>query len=112
MSGQMVSWADYQGLGQVGGGNASMFGIDTGDGDSDFGGISSLGDIDSLNKALAAGSDVNNPGASAGEGFPLRVESLDSTLFNVTYTADKIKFWRMLYKDPAYNTIEEFNRLD
>lgn len=35
-------------------------------------------DIRELSKALSAGSDINNPGASAGGGFPLRVESLDS----------------------------------
>jgi hypothetical protein len=76
------------------------------------GGLSSGADVDALNKALTAGSDIDNPGAAAGEGFPLRVESLDQTLFNVTYTADKIKFWKALYKDAAYNTIEEFNRLE
>lgn len=65
-----------------------------------------------LNKALAAGSDINNPGTGAGEGFPLRMESLDTTLYNVTYSAADIKFWRAIYKDRAYNTVEEFNRLE
>lgn len=68
--------------------------------------------VDELTKALAAGSDINNPGSSPGEGFPLRMESLDSTLFNVTYSAKDIKFWRALAKDRAYNTIEEYNRLE
>jgi len=31
-------------------------------------------------KALTAGSDINSPGAVAGNGFPLRPESLDGTL--------------------------------
>lgn len=104
MSGQVVSWQDYQGLGAMGG----LFS----DGGELSGGLTSGADVDSLNKALTAGSDIDNPGAAPGEGFPLRVESLDQTLFNVTYTADKIKFWKALYKDAAYNTVEEFNRLE
>ena len=59
-----------------------------------------------------AGQDINNPGTSPGEGFPLRLESLDSTLFNVTYAQSDIKFWRSLYKDSATNTVEEFDRLE
>lgn len=103
MAGDMVSWNDYHGLANVGGlyGEADL-----------MGGVASAGDVDALNKALNAGSDINNPGASAGEGFPLRVESLDSQLYVTTYKAEDVKFWRTLYKDPAYNTVEEFNRLE
>jgi hypothetical protein len=108
MAGSMVSWNDYAGL--QGGGGASLF--EGGDWEGANGGIASQADVDALNKALTAGSDINNPGSSPGEGFPLRVESLDSTLYNVTYSQDQIKFWKMLYKDPAYNTVEEFNRLE
>lgn len=111
MSGQMVSWSDYQGLGSMGGGG-EMFGLGSPDDDGLVSGITSMGDIDSLNKALAANSDINNPGAAAGEGFPLRVESLDSLLYTTTYTADKLLFWKSLYKDAAYNTVEEYNRLE
>ncbi len=102
MAGEFVSWQDYQGLA-----NASM-GLPDG---GIIGGTASANDVAALNKALVAGSDINNPGASAGEGFPLRVESLDSTLFNVTYKASDIKFWKSLYKDAAANTVEEFNQL-
>lgn len=104
MPGDAISWRDYQGM-------ADMGGLFTDSGDV-FGGLTSQADIDSLNKALSAGSNIDNPGAAPGEGFPLRVESLDQTLFNTTYKAKDVKFWRALYKDAAYNTIEEFNRLD
>ena len=74
-------------------------------------GLYDPGFLDDLNKALSAGSSIDNPGVSAGEGFPLRVESLDSTLYNVTYSMEDIKFWKSLQKDKAYNTVEEFNQL-
>lgn len=64
-----------------------------------------------LRKALSAGSDINNPGTSAGQGFPLRVESLEATLKNVTFEMDEIKLFKALPKVPANNTVEEFNRL-
>ena len=100
MAGDFVSWRDYQGLSSMG------------DSISALGGVADARDVDALNKALMAGSDINNPGTSAGEGFPLRLESLDSTLFNVTYQQSDIKFWRSLYKDSATNTVEEFDRLE
>ena len=102
MAGDLVTWSDYAGLAQMG--NDSVNSLQ--------GGFMPAGDVDALNKALAAGSDIDNPGAAPGEGFPLRVESLDRTLFNTTYQAKSVKFWRSLYKDPAYNTVEEFNQLE
>lgn len=99
-----VSWSDYEGLANAGG--LVM------DGGEEIGGITSEADIDALNKALTAGSDIDNPGASPGEGFPLRVEDLDQTLYNTSYQVKDVKFWRSLYKDPAYNTVVEYNRLD
>tara|TARA_R110000765_G_scaffold35673_16_gene80120 strand:- start:96 stop:1580 length:1485 start_codon:yes stop_codon:yes gene_type:complete len=101
MAGEFVSWQDYS----AGGGISPQYG------DNLIGGMSNGEDLQALQKALTAGSDINNPGGSAGEGFPLRVESLDSTLYNVTYKAQDVKFWKSLYKDAAYNTVEEFNRL-
>lgn len=98
MNGDFVSWRDYQGLSNMGG---------------TFGGQMSAQDVDELNKALVAGSDINNPGAAPGEGFPLRLESLDSTLFTTTYAnKSDIRFWASLYKDSATNTVEEFDRLE
>lgn len=67
--------------------------------------------VDTLLKALYAGSDVNNPGASPGQGFPLRVESLEAQMKNLSYSMDEIKLFRAIAKVPATNTVEEFNRL-
>lgn len=89
---EMVSYKDYQGL--EGFGNATNQ------------------DIADLQKALTAGSDVNNPGASAGAGFPLRVESLERTLKVVTYKLDDVRIWQAITKLPAFNTVEEYNRLE
>jgi hypothetical protein len=100
MSGEFVSWQDYG------------HGMSPQTGDGMIGGQGNTDDVLALQKALSAGSDLNNPGTAAGAGFPLRVESLDSTLYNVTYrNASDLKFWASLYKDAAYNTVEEFNRL-
>jgi hypothetical protein len=85
----MVSWQDYAGL-------------------EGFG-SSEVGD---LRKALAAGQDINAPGAAAGEGFPLRVESLENTLKVVTYKMDDVRLWQSVTKLPAFNTVEEYNRLE
>jgi len=102
MAGEFVSWRDYEGLAD------GMMGSEGGS----IAGLGSASDVAELNKALMAGSAINNPGAGPGEGFPIRVESLDSTLFNVTYRAKDVKFWKSLYKDAAFNTVEEFSRLD
>jgi hypothetical protein len=67
--------------------------------------------VEQLIKALSAGSDVNNPGTSAGQGFPLRVESLEAQMKNLSFSMDEIKLFRGLEKVPASNTVEEFNRL-
>jgi hypothetical protein len=74
-------------------------------------GTSSADEVQNLQKALSAGSDINNPGAAPGVGFPLRVESLESTLKNVTFEMDEIKLFKTIPKVPATNTVEEFNRL-
>lgn len=68
-------------------------------------------EIRDLAKAMQAGSDINNPGSAAGQGFPLRVESLDSMLRVVTFQQKDLIFWRDVPKTPAYNTVEEYNRL-
>lgn len=85
---------------------ASYAGVDF----SGFGTLSS-DQIEEMRKALAAGSDVVNPGTSPGEGFPLRMESLESTLKNLSFEMDEIKMFRAISKIPATNTVEEFNRL-
>jgi hypothetical protein len=87
-----VSWKDYQGV--EGFGQATQ------------------GDVDELNKALSAGQSQNPPGSAvAGDGFALRVESLESTLKNTTYKMKHVVFWRDIYKSPAFNTVEEYNQI-
>jgi len=91
-SGNMVSWKDYE--------NVEGFGV------------TSQSDVDDLNKALTAGQDQNPPGSVvAGDGFALRVESLERTLKNTTFKMDHIRFWKAIPKLAAYNTVEEFNQI-
>ena len=88
----MVSWKDYQGI-------------------EGFGSATEQ-DVAELNKALRAGSDINPPGSVvSGDGFAMRVESLERTLKNTTYRMEHIKLWKSLPKLPAYNTVEEHNEI-
>jgi len=64
-----------------------------------------------LSKALTAGVDINSPGAVAGSGFPLRPESLDATLYNLTFRMEHLKLWPQLIKDDVWNTVNEYNVL-
>ena len=91
MENAFVSWRDYEGLEGFGAASAT--------------------DVQDLRKALVAGQDLNNPGTAAGTGFPLRIESLERTLKVVTYRMDDVRLWRNITKLPAYNTVEEYNRL-
>ena len=82
----LVSWRDYEGV-------------------EGFG-AASQGDVDDLNKALTAGQEINPPGSvTAGDGFALRVESLERTLRNTTYKMDHIRLWKAIPKVAAYNTV-------
>ncbi len=86
----MVSWRDYAGV-------------------EGFG-YTSQEDVDDLQKALVAGQDINPPGAFAsGDGFALRVESLERTRRKTTYKMQHIRLWRAIPKLAAYNTVEEYN---
>ena len=92
MSGNLVSWKDYEGI--DGYGNASQE------------------DVNNLNKALTAGQAINPPGSAvAGDGFALRVESLESTLKVTTSKMEHIRLWKAIPKLPAFNSVEEFNQL-
>ena len=92
MSG-MVSWRDYEGM-------------------AGFAGTVGADEINSLNKALEAGNSINAPGAfNAGDGFALRVESLERTLKNTTFRMEHIRLWKGIPKIPAYNTVEEYNQI-
>lgn len=84
-----------------------------GEGDNATGAAGAGGDVAKLNKALSAGG--GNGGThgvqTAGALGPLMPESLDPILTSMTYTEAEFKFWKGVYKDPAYNTAEEYNRL-
>lgn len=87
----MVSWKDYEGVNGFGEAPAT--------------------DVAELNKALNVGQDINKPTTAPGEGFALRVESLESTLKVTTFKMQEIRFWKSIPKLPAYNTVEEHNEL-
>ncbi len=92
MSGNLVSWRDYEAV--------EGFGSTT------------QQDVDDLNKALTAGQDQNPPGSAvAGDGFALRVESLERTLKNTTFKMNHIVLWRNVPKLAAFNTVEEYNQV-
>lgn len=94
----LIDWQDFtQGYGDNAGGP----------------GATSMEEVAELNKALSAGG--GNGGThgvqTAGALGPLMPESLDPILTSMTYTEQEYKFWKKVYKDPAYNTAEEYNRL-
>lgn len=91
----MVSWRDYDGV----------------EGFEGFG-VMSRSDVDDLNKALVAGQDRDPPASAVpGDGFALRVESLERTLKNTTFKMEHIVFWKSVPKLAAYNTVEEHNEI-
>lgn len=95
MTGEMVSWRDYDGM-DGSGGNASPMSMD---------------ELSQLRKALISGSDRDPVAAGPGVGFPLRIESLEHTLRNTTWRMEHIKLWRQIPKSPAFNTVEEYNQI-
>ena len=88
----IVSWRDHEGVNGFGSANER--------------------DLSDLLKALTAGQDINPPGAvTAGDGFALRVESLERTLRNTTFRMEHIRLFKALPKLQAYNTVEEYNQI-
>lgn len=70
-------------------------------------------DLNLLQKALLAGNARGGNLGAAGYGdmSPLRGESLEQSLKTVTFNNTHIRLWREIDKLPAFNTVEEFNRL-
>lgn len=89
----MVSINDYQNFGE---GFGMAFGKDVAD----------------LNKALNTGAygQAGNL-ADRQSGSVLQVESLENSLKVLTYSDQHVKFWKKIYKTPAYATVEEYNQL-
>lgn len=71
----------------------------------------SLQNLEELNKALGTGTEGEAYG-DFNDMSALRPQSLEGTLKVVTAKQEHIKFWKMLNKKQAYNTVEEFNVLD
>jgi hypothetical protein len=75
-------------------------------------GATSTNEVDELNKAIEAGAGYSGAPTALTGGGALQVESLDSSLKSVTFEMKHLKLWPMIDKDQAFNTIEEYNRLD
>lgn len=89
---EMVTWSDYEGV-------------------EGFGSVS-RGEVDDLNKALNVGRDRDPPSSIvSGDGFAMRVESLESTMRNLTFRMEHLTFFKRLSKVPEFNTVAEFNVL-
>lgn len=87
-----ISWSDYEGIAGFGATSANQ--------------------LNDLKKALTVGSSQNPPGSvTAGDGFAMRVESLERTMKNVTYRMEHLKLFKALSKLPAFNTVEEHNEI-
>lgn len=92
MSNDFVTWGDYE--------NVDGFGP------------TSPEHLADLKKALVMGADRDPPAtAVAGDGFALRTESLERTMKVTTYKMEHLVLFKDLIKLPAYNTVEEYNRL-
>ena len=76
-------------------------------------GESSYADLQNLNKALEAGeiTGMQTVNSLTDSGAPLKVESLEKTLKVITFKESDLVLWRDMPKLPAYNTVEEYNRL-
>lgn len=72
-----------------------------------------LNNVAELNKALEATENRGGAveGSTTASGAPLKVESLEKTLKVITFTQKNIVFWKDTPVLPAYNTVEEYNRL-
>jgi len=74
-------------------------------------GFDGFGDVDDLKKAIDTGNyayGTSVPGDLT-QGAAWQVESLDSTLRNVTYKMKNLKLWPDIPKSQAYNVVEEYN---
>lgn len=94
LTNNVVTQADYAGLAGFGGGE-----------------LGTAQALEDLNKALGT-TGTGGLGTQFTDGSALRVESLEATLKVVTHRDEHIKFWKKVAKLPAYNTVEEYNRLD
>ena len=75
-----------------------------------FAGSMNQGDIDNLVKAIEAtqitGRETTN--VTDASGAPLKLESLASTLKNLSYRMENLTIWNSINKSQASNTVEEY----
>jgi len=69
--------------------------------------VASPGEIQELMKALETGQGVDPSGFTGGAA--LRMQSLDGTLKNVTFSEKHLKAVKVIPQRPAYSTVEEFS---
>lgn len=69
----------------------------------------SMAELEALQKTMAAAYGTDS--ATFTGGSALRFESLEATLTSTTYSEQNCKFWRLVPKDKAYSTVEEYTRL-
>jgi len=76
------------------------------------GGEVGVNQIQDLMKAMSAGETTGRTlDGTITSGSSLKAESLDPTLKILTNRDKHIVFWKMIPKQKAYNTVEEFNQL-
>lgn len=75
-------------------------------------GASNSSELQDLQKAMLAGDITGRDtlNSTTASGSPLKIESLDRTLKQVTFDETNIVLWKKIFKDKAYNTVEEFNQ--
>jgi hypothetical protein len=74
-------------------------------------GIVTPEEIESLNKAIAAGYGGAGKPTDLTYGGVIQAESLESTLKSVTFDMKNLKMWPAISVDKAYNLFEQYNRL-
>lgn len=102
--GNHVGWGHYASFGGGGGGFA--------EGNQVAHMLQNPQEREALMKALTIGYNSTQPTVGPGVGFPNTVQSLEATLANASWAAWMMTMWRMIPKRPAYNTREEFNRIN
>lgn len=80
--------------------------------DSGFGGFGSEQEVDSLLKAMQAGTVTGRDTTNQLLGQePLKAESLETTLKLLDFRMKDIKLWNAIPKQTAFNTVEEYLQL-
>lgn len=74
-------------------------------------GLVSADEIESLNKALTAGTGYAGRPTDLTYGGVLQTESLESTLKVITFDMKNLKLWPAISIDKAFNLFEQYNRL-